>query len=210
MARHQQDADGWVDLGDDAGVELGMRAANAMDDRHSSTMMPWSRPNSVVPGSSVRGSAQKAQAQPAPSPLFGHGRIVPSIERHSDEFGSDDRGGQIPVMDSDPMEGVEFDLEINAPNIRLDTSSQQFLAYAMEQAEKADEATDAHGRRWVEFQQLANPDVHDKQVAAQAFLHVLTLASMGAISVDQDGAKSLEPFGDIHIGIPASIVEQAN
>lgn len=85
-------SDGHPLFGDDTAPELGLEAAGALDDRHSSTMMPWSRPGSVVPGSSVRGSAKK------PSPMPGRaGSVIQSVERHSDlgdaPFGS---GGHFP------------------------------------------------------------------------------------------------------------------
>lgn len=211
MARHHGDADDPGFLSDDSGLEVGMNAPGAMDDRHSSTMMPWSRANSIIPGSSIRGSAKKGSVKAAPSPLFGRGSVVDSIERHSDAgFGSDDLGGQIPSMGSDIMEGLEFGFETQGSGTNLDTSSQQFLNYAMDLAEKSPKGTNKHGRRWIEFEQLANPGIHDKQVAAQAFLHVLSLATMNAVSVHQDDAESLKPFGAIHIGIRASVVGNTN
>lgn len=83
----------------------------------------------------------------------------------------------------------------------LDAASQQFLTYALGQATH-DHKADAKGRRWVQFEQFAQPGVHNKQVAAQAFLHVLSLASKNAVSVEQDGADNAIPFGAIHIGLP--------
>jgi meiotic recombination protein REC8, fungi type len=81
-------SDGHPSFADDTAPELGLEAGGALDDRHSSTMMPWSRAGSVVPGSSVRGSAKK------PSPMPGRaGSIIHSVERYSDigdaAFGSD-------------------------------------------------------------------------------------------------------------------------
>lgn len=170
-----------------------MDAPAAMGDRHSSTIMPWSRPASVVPGSSARGSAQKALNQPAPSPLFSRGSGGLFDPRSDAWVGSDNFGSE--TQDSSTtVSGV---------------STQQFLNYTMEEAEKATGTTD-NGRRWVEFKQLANPDIHDKQVAAQAFLHILCLATKGAIAVHQDGEESLQPFGTIHIGIHASVIGNTN
>lgn len=82
---------------EDIGPEMGMDEARAMGDNHSSTMMPWSRAGSVVPGSSVRGSAKK------PSPLPGRlGSVIHSIERHSDpaDHGMEDLGGHFPSVNS--------------------------------------------------------------------------------------------------------------
>lgn len=87
-------------------------------------------------------------------------------------------------------------------------ASHDFLAYAAEQAAGgagvtlADDAPGGHGRRWIAFDHLATPGTHSKAVAAQAFLHVLSLASMGAVAVDQEGAARNEPFGTIRVGIP--------
>lgn len=83
----------------------------------------------------------------------------------------------------------------------LDAASQQFLHYAVEQSKDQHE-TDEQGRRWVQFEQFAQPGVHSKQVAAQAFLHVLSLATKRVVSVRQDGAELAIPFGAIHIGLP--------
>lgn len=83
----------------------------------------------------------------------------------------------------------------------IDTASQQFLHYAIEQSKDHHE-TDARGRRWVMFEQLFQPSVHSKQVAAQAFLHILSLATNKAVSVRQEDAELAIPFGAIHIGLP--------
>lgn len=82
---------------DDMNPELGMEEPGALGDRHSSTIMPWSRAGSAAAGSSVRGSAKKAS--PLPSRL---GSAVPSIERHSDigDDGMNDPGGYFPSSNS--------------------------------------------------------------------------------------------------------------
>lgn len=88
IERFLHESEGNPLIPDDIGPELGMEMPGAMGDRHSSTMMPWSRTGSVVPGSSIRGSAQK------PSPLPGRlGSVVQSIERHSD---MGDQGMSVP------------------------------------------------------------------------------------------------------------------
>lgn len=67
-------------LGDDSVPEIGMEAAPPMEDRRSSSVMPWSRPASVARG---QGSAQKGV--PSPSPLHARGgSVIGSIEHHSD------------------------------------------------------------------------------------------------------------------------------
>jgi hypothetical protein len=78
-----------VILGEEPIPELGMgTAAGPLSDRHSSAIMPWSRQGSVMPGSSVRGSAQKA----------GHGSILQSIERYSDVGFGSDFSAQVPLQ----------------------------------------------------------------------------------------------------------------
>lgn len=73
------DGDG-LEFGDESAPEIGMEAAPPMEDRRSSSMMPWSRPASVNRG---QGSAQKGV--PSPSPLHARGgSVVGSIEHRSD------------------------------------------------------------------------------------------------------------------------------
>ncbi|PNY27195.1 Meiotic recombination protein rec8 [Tolypocladium capitatum] len=195
-------------FGDESAPEIGMNAAAPLDDRHSSSMMPWSQPASVV---RRQGSAQKPA--PSPSPLHRRGSVIGSIERHSDPgeaplgaagFGSQDSsvdfGGAIGVLDF----GRGNDTQ--ASSAGLDIDSQEFLGFVAEQAgEKGvTRDRDKEDRRWVEFDELANPEVHSKAVAAQAFLYVLSFASKSSIVVEQDGADHKVPFGTIRIGIIVS------
>lgn len=85
----------------------------------------------------------------------------------------------------------------------LDPASHEFLQFALEQSKDQNE-TDASGRRWVQFDAIAKPGLHSREVAARAFLHVLTLATKGAMPVRQDGAEQAIPFGTISIGLPDS------
>lgn len=199
-------------LGDDTAPEIGMDAVEAMDDRHSSSVMPWNRGGSAAPGSSVRGPGS-AQKGPGPSPLHGHGSAIKSIERHSDvadaAFGSDDLG-QLRSQDSSldlggPVGGLGFSQkhDTQASNAGLDMASHEFLTYAREHAEHKGwtRQGDLETRRWIEFDELASPETHNKAVAAQAFLHVLSLATKNNIVVEQDGEKSGVPFGTIRVGI---------
>lgn len=190
-------------MGDETAIELGMDDPNALGEHHSSVLMPWSRGPSVVPGSSIKGSAQKP-GHPVPSPLARQGSIVGSIERHSDlPFGSDDfgGGGGFPSNNSDAMEGIEFNPNIDTQaSENIDVAGQKFLGYAITQADEISTQPDTQGRRWVDFENLAKPGEHSRQVAAQAFLHVLTLATKNVISVRQE-VENLEPFGKIEIGI---------
>ncbi|KAK4063491.1 uncharacterized protein Triagg1_9368 [Trichoderma aggressivum f. europaeum] len=187
--------------------EIGMDAAPPMEDRHSSSMMPWSRPGSAVPGSSVRGSAQKSKV--TPSPLFNRGSALGAIDRYSDPaeplFGMDDFGSHDSSFQlGGPVGPLDFDHDNTQISTQgLDVTSQNFLGYVTEQAAKTGiiPDRDPKGRRWIEFEELAETGTHSKAVAAQAFLHVLSLATKKIISVHQDGAAAMEPFGTIRIGI---------
>ncbi|PTB67913.1 hypothetical protein BBK36DRAFT_1194238 [Trichoderma citrinoviride] len=205
---HNTDDDAHIMFDDNSVPEIGMEAAPPMEDRHSSSVMPWSRPGSAVPGSSVRGSAQKSKV--APSPLFNRGSALGGIDRHSDpaepllgmdDFGSQDSSFQM----GGPVGPLDFD-QVNNTQVSaqgLDVTSQNFLGYVTEQAEKTGvtHSRDPRNRRWIDFEELADPSTHTKAIAAQAFLHVLSLATKNIISVRQDGAAAMQPFGTLRIGI---------
>ncbi|KAL6889737.1 hypothetical protein HDV57DRAFT_487601 [Trichoderma longibrachiatum] len=209
---HNAHDDAHIMFDDNSMPEIGMEAAPPMEDRHSSSMMPWSRPGSAVPGSSVRGSAQKSKV--APSPLFNRGSALGVIDRHSDPgeplFGLDDFGSQDSSFQmGGPVGPLDFDHgnDTQASTQGLDVTSQNFLEYATEQAEKTGvtHSRDPRNRRWIEFEELADPSTHTKAIAAQAFLHVLSLATKNVVSVRQDGVAAMQPFGTLRIGIkPAS------
>ncbi|EHK18866.1 uncharacterized protein TRIVIDRAFT_44046 [Trichoderma virens Gv29-8] len=203
--------DAHIIFNDNSIPEIGMVAAPPMEDRHSSSLMPWSRPGSAVPGSSVRGSAQKSKV--TPSPLFNRGSALGAIDRHSDPaepfFGMDDFGSQ---DSSFQLGGPVGPLDFNQDNTQvstqgLDLTSQNFLGYVTEQASKTGvtHSRDPKNRRWIEFEELADPSTHSKAIAAQAFLHVLSLATKNVVSVHQQGAAAMEPFGAIRIGISTAV-----
>ncbi|KAL3426589.1 hypothetical protein PVAG01_00098 [Phlyctema vagabunda] len=56
------------------------------------------------------------------------------------------------------------------------------------------------GKRWVSFEELFDPDTHSRIVAAQAFYHVLTLATRHRVWADQHNTEQ-DTFADIRIGI---------
>lgn len=194
---------------DESHVELGMEAQQATAEHHSSAMMPWSRGPSLVPGSSIKGSAQKPDYA-APSPIISRDTVADSIERHSDvHFGSDDFGGALPfpVGGPEPMEGVELGNDTQSSD-NVDIAGQRFLGYALAQANEVAAETDEQGHRWVDFEALASPEVHSKVIAAQAFLHVLTLATRNDIRVRQE-VVGLEPFGRIEVGVDQALEVEA-
>jgi hypothetical protein len=208
-------------LGDDTVPEVGMEPMSAMAERHSSTMMPWSRPGSAVPGSAVRGSAQKLA--PAPSPLLGRGRLVSDIDRQSDSAvqPSNDLAqhhlmgrSSTPELPAGLLDGLQVNTDFGGL-ATLDIASQDFLSYMADRIkELGKDAKSAvqggnHRKNWVNFEQLADPAIHTKAVAAQAFLHVLSLATKNVIDIEQDGGADFIPFGPIRVGISGKLTDNA-
>jgi hypothetical protein len=203
-----------LDLGNDTAPEVGLEAAAALEDKHSSSFMPWSRQGSVAPGSATRapGSAQKSIM--APSPLHGRGSVIGSIEMHSDPpedalgaIGFDCQPSSLD-LGQDQM-ASEFHIGNNlASTQELDASSQQFLGYVAAQAAQhgTSQTQGSTTRHWLSFEDLADPEVHSKAIAAQAFLHILSLATKSVISVKQAGIDDKEPFGELRIGVNSSFM----
>ncbi|KAH6689476.1 Rec8 like protein-domain-containing protein [Plectosphaerella plurivora] len=181
-----------------------------LDDRMSSSIMPWARTPSVHRPSSVIGSKQNApgsrQATGSPKNID-----FQPIDRYSDGPGaptSELGFGHLPSMHSDFEEFGPAALVTTQQaedsqwmHSALDAASNEFLGYVEEQAKRTGGLLEGEedGRLWIEFGELAVPGQHSKIVAAQAFLHVLTLATKNVIKVDQD-LENNEPFGTIHVG----------
>ncbi|ATY66582.1 Rad21 Rec8 like [Cordyceps militaris] len=197
---------------DDSYFEMGMDAPPAMDDHHSSSIMPWSRTGSVAPGSSLRGgSAQKATT--APSPLFhkhAHHHQLAGLDRHSDPATPShvvlDLSGR-GKLDSSSMDDMDPVLDLDdAAYAGLDEATRAFLDYASKRAVVQGDDDEAGSHRWVDFEEIARPRRHDGAVAAQAFLHVLALVTHGVVRVRQDNnEQGTQPFGAIHVGIDLSL-----
>ncbi|QUC18003.1 uncharacterized protein UV8b_02244 [Ustilaginoidea virens] len=199
-------------FGDDTAVELGMEAEAALEERNSSSLMPWSRQGSAVPGSASRapGSAQKPL--PARSPLHSRGSVAGSIERFSDPaeeafeaagFGSQPSSLRLRSDLGGPATPIGHSTQGSATG--LDASSQYFLDYVTEQAVEREHVHSQGGRltRWVDFEEIAHPERHSKSVATQAFLHILSLATKSILQVEQDGQEANIPFGTIRVGLRA-------
>lgn len=188
---------------DESFFELGMDAATPMKDHHSSSLMPWSQPGSVAPSSSIRdgqGSAQKSTI--APSPLFSRSNsgILASLERRSEPR----QNSCEPLLFAPQNPSIKGEAsaqsQLVASQEGLDIASQEFLQYAITKT-----LSIGSNNQWIEFEQLAHPESHAKAIAAQAFIHVLSLASRNLISVQQVGRDENIPFGPIHIGIAMDI-----
>lgn len=203
-------------FGDDTAPEIGMEAAAGLEDRHSSSVAPWSRPPSVIHGSSIRGHGSAQKWYPAPSPLAARGSGVASIERWSDlpglAHGSDDSAHL--HSHNSPVNNEGFGGEFILPAGKLTQSSTQgldgstldFLGYATAQAQikgytRAHDHTERH---WINFdmltEELKDPN-SKRRFVADAFMHILTLATKSALAVEQDGIQDFHPFGTIRIGL---------
>ncbi|KAG9258567.1 Rec8 like protein-domain-containing protein [Emericellopsis atlantica] len=165
--------------------------------RHSSMVAPWSRPGSAVPpGSSIRGSAQKGLLS---RPVSRTGSAIAPIERHSDlHLPSDDFGGfgSLPAAFSDPHEDIELNGE-SQPAKFVDADVLDWV-----KTTAAAHTPDSRGRQWFDFENAINSQKQgSKQVAAQAFLNILTLATRAKIVLQQEGVEEMEPFGAIRVGV---------
>lgn len=197
---HQDDH---LALGEDSLPELGMYAAPAMDE-HSSSLMPWSRQGSLVPGSSIRGPGSTQKSTIAPSPLHQKSSVLASLERRSDP--PDGSFAPIDFHSLDDTAPLPSDNALNFGTEGVDVASQNFLEYAARRTlADHDGPTTQDGKRWIDFEQLANPATHHKTVAAQAFLHVLSLATKNAIKVEQEGRDIGVAFGTIHIALDMAL-----
>ncbi|KAL2158416.1 hypothetical protein VTH06DRAFT_4464 [Thermothelomyces fergusii] len=187
-------------------VEVGRRAGSALPDVSSD--VPWNRPSSQVPSSSVKGAGSRPPSRHvSASPLHGRGgRLLPipgpEIEaRFSDHdaavavaprqlpLSSD---GFAPLRSGPHSSSSSFsELQPASRPLRaaLDREGRNFLAYVEAAAAVADGESESEGRRrrrWVSFGALFGPEDHKRAVVAQAFYHVLSLATKNVIAVRQD------------------------
>ncbi|KAI1047229.1 hypothetical protein LB505_011084 [Fusarium chuoi] len=215
---------GAIMFGEDIAPEMGMDAAKGLEDRHSSSMAPWSRPPSAAPGSSIRGQGSAQKRFPAPSPLHARGSAIRPIERWSDQLGpqhgSDDlemlRSQDSSIGDEGFMDGVEF-RDTQGSGAVIDASALDFLGYATSRVESKGytRSCDQADRRWIDFNTLTdelNDPANSKKFASEAFMHVLVLATKNVIAIEQDGIADKKPFGTIRIGVtlPQQEVEMAD
>jgi meiotic recombination protein REC8 len=87
----------------------------------------------------------------------------------------------------------------------LDREGQNFLSYiesvARTKGHSSDEDDDNDRKQWVEFESLFEAEDQKRAVVAQAFYHVLSLATKNVIKVKQDGQGGNQPFGVIRLGV---------
>ncbi|KAJ3578165.1 hypothetical protein NPX13_g2400 [Xylaria arbuscula] len=203
--------------------EVGREAEHPMSDHLSSTLMPWNRGSSAIPGSSIRAPNSAQQGRDLSSPLGKRGGSQ-DIVRYSDDapmdgFGSDGNFGAgfgsadsfegMNLLNLDP-EGREEPTaaEIQAQNddllAHLDREGYNFATFvqgAINQngEHRQDEDFDLN-RKWLAFDDLFLPRTTVRFTAAQAFYHTLCLVTKGRMSVEQYDADQT-PFGTIWVGM---------
>ncbi|KKY22473.1 putative rad21 rec8 n terminal domain-containing protein [Diplodia seriata] len=154
------------------------------------------------------------------SPLHGRGRhhnLEPLPSSEADELGDDtlgDLGGGVAVGEDDEF---EMDGAAAAVDTQTTTESQvartafakemenfgMFIFDSLKQKEDDAAAAAAEGSQSVEsineilFEDILPPHSTSSIVAAQGFMHLLTLSSLGRVSTRQD-----EPFGEIGLSLP--------
>ena len=189
----QRSEEGEIVLPDiDVALEVGRDGIQAVDP-HSS-MMPWSRQGSNVPGSAVK-DQQKSRSASVTS-LLPKGSVVPDIERFSDPHFPSDNFAGAEGPHSSSVSQVGFD-DSQWKRANVEQAAEDFLAYAVDHAKRIGYVEDKTA--WVSFEDLVVPERDRKGAAAQGFYHVLSLAMMGRIKVwQQDGQ---EQFGRIDVGV---------
>ncbi|KAI0204265.1 Rec8 like protein-domain-containing protein [Astrocystis sublimbata] len=214
---------------DDNLQEVGREAEHPMSDHLSSTMLPWNRGSSAVPGSSTRALNPVQQGRDLSSPL-GKQSQPQDIVRYSDDapmgdlgsdghfdggFGSGDSsfdGMQDPELmlqgddiGADPMaSGTQT--QNNALLAQLDREGFNFMNFirdvAAQDGERRKDEDYTIDRRWLAFDDLFVPRSTPRSTAAQAFYHTLSLVTKGKMYVEQDDAEH-QAFGAIWVGVKA-------
>jgi len=224
QAQPAQDDDAFQPLlGDDdelPPVEVGRRAASILPDIPSD--VPWNRPSSQIPSSSNKGAGSKPPSrQVSASPLHGRGSLLipgPDIERFSDDaeplFGGSDGFAALHSgansFPSDPVlpgSNAQTQSTSQAMRTALDREGQNFLSYVESVArEKGEKENSNNNKHWVEFESLFEIEDQKRAVVAQAFHHVLSLATKNVIRVRQEGQGGNVAFGTIHLGVDISMM----
>ncbi|KAI1176406.1 Rec8 like protein-domain-containing protein [Nemania sp. FL0916] len=209
-------------------LEIGREAEHPMSDQHlSSTLLPWNRGSSAVPGSSARPPSRAQQGRDLSSPLGRRGNLQ-DIVRYSDdavkaEFGSGGNfdgglGSADSSYDMNPVPGLEFQgqntgvepgvqitqAQNNHPFAELDREGHNFVTFAQDaisrDGERRQDADFEMNRKWLAFDDLFVPQATPRATAAQAFYHTLCLVTKGKMYVEQDDAADEESFGAIWLG----------
>lgn len=208
------------------GLETGREAPSALPD-YPSSVMPWNVSaslNSFQRGASSsqlgRGLGSAGRRLPSASPLVGRGSALPGpLEQFSMQEDKITHGRDDLDLGLDPsLSQAEF--EMFGPAAQVDTQTAgdsqwvrdvlaqeagNFFEYVLNTiSEKAGDDGEgptavAAKDKFVTFEELFDPTSNSRIVAAQAFYHVLSLATKNRVWVEQDG--DMEPFGLIRIGV---------
>jgi hypothetical protein len=194
---------------DSTSIEQAREVMTPLADHHSSAM-PWNvsasinsfrqRSSSVVPGQGRHSSVvpgRPSSRLPSASPLLGRGRVL-----SDNEFGLPAAGpGSMSALDVDeefealgPSAAVDTQTAQNSQWVAdaLETESLNFLefvrcSHAEVEADLEDlDIDDEPGQKWVGFETLFPPHESHRIVAAQAFHHVLSLATKNLLRVTQE------------------------
>ncbi|OBT68516.1 hypothetical protein VE03_02875 [Pseudogymnoascus sp. 23342-1-I1] len=196
---------------DSTGIEVGREAFTPLADHHSSAM-PWNvsasvnsfrqRSSSVVPGQGRHSSvvpSRPGSRHPSASPLLGRGRLLSDNEL---EFPAGGAGSTSALEDEEfealgPSAAVDTQTAQNSQWVAdaLETESLNFLEFVRASHAEAEDDLESHESRdtddgprekWVGFETLFPPQESHRIVAAQAFHHVLSLATKNLLRVTQD------------------------
>ncbi|TKW53248.1 hypothetical protein CTA1_6745 [Colletotrichum tanaceti] len=202
-------------LGDETMPEMGMEAAQPMDDHHSSSMMPWNRTPSIGRASSITGHSAQRHERANQKPAILRRSSIALFELQ-DAPGGDLGATPIGMPGSRDLGSGGLNSSGNAVNTQdmdendshwmrstLDTASVEFLKWTEEEVKQAGQAKEGdnnENRRWVDFDHLVDPAKQNHVVATQAFYHILSLATKNAICVEQR-VENMQPFGPIRVGL---------
>lgn len=168
------------------------------------------RPSSVSVVGGVPGSMDRRISRiPSASPLVGRGpQRYSSLELHIDDGEGELLGGHDVSMSNaedefqlyGPAAGVSTQVAAESQWMRatLDQESNNFLEFVRNDIAAKAADVDDEAPRSVFFDNLLPTSQHSHIVAAQAFHHVLALATKGLIDVQQDLA-----YGRISLGLPS-------
>lgn len=204
-------------FGDDL-PEIGREhPGSAMSDHHRSSNAPWNRPSSVIPSSVRSQRGREAGVHGVEnSPLVGRGSILADDPRFNEgdvmSFGYDGLEHNANDAANEHSSLSEFGAAAEASTQEANTS--QFMRNALDRegrnflgfvervaVERGDQDKEEENRRWVEFDSLFEEQDLTRPVAAQAFLHVLALATKGQITVKQEGIEEKVAYGNIYVGV---------
>ena len=200
---------------DDDTIEQGREAPTPLDDRLLSSLLPWNqsqgsrRPTDVhQPTSASFGggpllniTGRRGSRLTTASPLGDRGAIGDQLDDFQLPPGSDINMSGLNIADEFELYGVAAQVDTQTAaqtqwqKTALTGESANFLDFVQT---AIDESDDLDQTETVDFEALLPPKDNSHIVAAQAFLHMLTLGSKGALTVEQE-----EPFSPLVLAIVA-------